>query len=326
MSSVSKRNIVIIAALFLALLLFVMWGGDDADDRAQIPRDPETSLKLLKEGNERFVKDASIHPRSDTIQLELAGKEDPGKFAFATILASSDSRVPVTTIFDAGIMDLYVVRTAGPTVQAAEAGSLEMALTQGGTPLLVVLGNTQCAAVSTVIDIAEGASPQLTPNMVAALAPIRPAVERTLKHSGLKGRDALPLAIEQNVWQAITDLFARSPLIRELVKNGKVTVVGAIYNVGTGKIEWLKNDKAIDLLKQVEAALKTTKPAPVPPRAPANIPKQADPAAAQTPAQRMSQEELRALAQHAAEAAKAAKIAAEAAAKAVRDMEAASGQ
>ncbi|GFM35842.1 carbonic anhydrase [Desulfovibrio psychrotolerans] len=253
MSSISKRNLIILAALFLAVLLFVTTCSDSGNKvQTKDKRTPELSLKLLKEGNERFAKGDAEHPRTDAKRLEQAGKESQGDHAFATVLSCSDSRVPVERIFDAGVMDIFVVRVAGNVVQGNEAGSIEYGLSHVNTPLLVVLGHTQCGAVTAVTEAVEGHGHELERNIPGLVASIVPAVERTKKHTGLSGKALVPQATEQNVWQSITDLFMRSPSTRELVRSGKVKVVGAMYEVETGRVQWLKEDRPLAILKEVE--------------------------------------------------------------------------
>jgi len=254
MSTISRKNIIIIAALFLAVLFFVTMGDDNGSDvKTKDKRTPALSLQLLKEGNERFVNGEALHPRTDTIRLEQAGSQSQGDHAFATVLGCSDSRVPVERIFDAGIMDIFVIRVAGNVVQGDEAGSIEYGLAHVNTPLLVVLGHTQCGAVTAVTNAIEGHGHALERNIPGLVAPITPAVEKSIKYTGKHGADVIPVAIEQNVWQSIHDLFMVSPSTRELVKSGKVQVVGAIYDVSTGRVEWLKEDKPAEILAEVEA-------------------------------------------------------------------------
>ncbi|UZP68022.1 carbonic anhydrase [Desulfovibrio mangrovi] len=345
MSTVSKKNIIIIAALFLAVLFFVTMGDDDGSElKTKDQRTPALSLQLLQEGNERFVNGDSLHPRTDNFRLEQAGMESQGDHAFATVLGCSDSRVPVERIFDAGVMDIFVIRVAGNVVQGDEAGSIEYGLAHVNTPLLVVLGHTQCGAVTAVTNAIEGHGHALERNIPGLVAPIAPAVEKSIKHTGKHGADVIPVAIEQNVWQSVHDLFMVSPSTRELVKSGKVQVVGAIYDVATGRVKWLKEDKPMAILAEVEAnparameamagghaeetAAEDHKEAVAPEhQEPANeaghqAEATAEPAKEEQveAARPLTAEELKELAAKAAEAAKAAAAAAEAATKAAEE-------
>jgi len=223
-----------------------------ASSSAQKPA-PAEVVKMLQEGNSRFVANKSIHPHSDTKRLIQAGKEDQGNYAYATVISCSDSRVPVERIFDAGVMDIFVVRVAGNVVDVDEAGSIEYGLLHVNTPVLVVLGHTQCGAVTAVTSEVEGHGHALERNIPPLVDNIEPAVKKAMAaHPDKHGKDVIPYAIEENVWQGIDDLFMKSPAVRELVKTGKAKVVGAMYDVATGKVEWLPEAKVSEILQKVE--------------------------------------------------------------------------
>ncbi len=215
---------------------------------------PDEALAMLKEGNQRFVEGKSIHPHLDAARLIQAGHENQGDHAYATVISCSDSRVPVEMIFDAGIMDIFVVRVAGNVCDFDERGSIEYGLAHVHTPVLVVLGHTQCGAVTAVTKAIHGEGHALERNIPPLVDNIEPAVRRAMEmNPGIKGDAIIPYAIEENIWQGVTDLFMASPATREIVKSGKAKVVGAIYDVGTGKIQWLPESKTADILKKVEA-------------------------------------------------------------------------
>ena len=213
----------------------------------------DQAISKLKEGNTRFVSGKSMHPNTDTARLIQAGKEDQGKHAYATVITCSDSRVPVERIFDAGVMDLFIIRVAGNVVDTDEAGSIEYGLAHVNTPVLVVLGHTQCGAVTAVTNAVQGHGHALEVNIPPLVDNIEPAVKRAIKeHPELKGKDVIPAAIVENVWQGVRDLFMKSPSSRDMVKSGKAKGVGAIYDVGNGKVEWLPEDKVSTILAEVE--------------------------------------------------------------------------
>jgi carbonic anhydrase len=214
---------------------------------------PDQAIKLLKEGNNRFFSGKSTHPHLDKERLFQAGTENQGDHAYATVITCSDSRVPVELIFDAGIMDIFVIRVAGNVCDVDEAGSIEYGLAHVNTPVLVVLGHTQCGAVTAVTKAIKGEGHTLERNIPPLVDNIQPAVQRAIKNNpSIKGYKIIPYAIEENVWQGIEDLFMKSPATRELVKKAKAKVVGAIYNVGTGKIAWLPDSKVTKILESVE--------------------------------------------------------------------------
>ena len=215
---------------------------------------PDEVVKILAEGNARFVAGTPEHEHCDAARLAQAGSEDQGDHAIATIITCSDSRVPVELLFDQGVMDVFVIRVAGNVVGTDEAGSIEYGLAHVHTPVLVVLGHTQCGAVTAVTNAALGHGHALERNIPPLVAPIRPAVARAMEaHPGAETAEVVPAAIKENVWQGIEDLFLASPSTRELVRSGKVKVVGAIYDVGSGTVAWLPGDKVGDLLAQAEA-------------------------------------------------------------------------
>lgn len=216
---------------------------------------PDEVLKMLREGNERFYSGKATYPHTDVARLALAGKEDQGKYAYATVIACSDSRVPVELIFDAGVMDIFVIRVAGNVCDTDEIGSIEYGLAHVHTPVLVVLGHTQCGAVTAVTHALHGEAHRLERNIPPLVDNIIPAVERAMEqHKGVHGDAIIPYAIEENVWQGIEDLFMKSPAVRHMVKEGKANVVGAIYDVGTGKVKWLPAENVDQILKRVEAS------------------------------------------------------------------------
>ncbi len=225
-----------------------------AAERGKAKPSPDQALEMLQQGNARFSAGKSIRPHQNAARLTQAGTEDQADSAYATIMSCSDSRVPVEIIFDAGIMDIFLVSVAGNVIQTDEAGSIEYGLAHVRTPLLVVLGHTQCGAVIAVVDQLQGHGHALERNIPPLVAPIAPAVKRAMKkHPALKGSAVVPATIEENVWQGIEDLFLRSPVTLNMAKAGKVKVVGAIYDVGSGQVKWLPQENVAQILAKVEA-------------------------------------------------------------------------
>jgi carbonic anhydrase len=216
---------------------------------------PNEVLRILKEGNKRFYSGKVTHPHENRDRLFLAGHEDQGRYAYATVLACSDSREPVELIFDAGVMDIFVVRVAGNVCDTDEIGSIEYGLLHVNTPVLVVLGHTQCGAVSAVVHALQGRKQKFERNIAPLVDNIFPAVKRAIEqHKDIHGDAIIPYAIEENVWQSIEDLFMKSAAVRDLVKGRKTKVVGAIYDVETGKIKWLSTKKIQDILHKVDVS------------------------------------------------------------------------
>jgi carbonic anhydrase len=242
-----------LVAWWMAAALALAAGPAWADGGGDKPG-AEQALRMLREGNARFAAGRALGPHRDADRLRRAGAESQADHAFATVLACSDSRVPVEIIFDAGVMDIFVVRVAGNVVRTDEAGSIEYGLAHVRTPVLVVLGHSQCGAVTAVTDQALGRGHELERNIPPLVAPIVPAVERAMAaHPELAGRAVIPAAIRENVWQAIRDLFRMSPATRRLVRQGRAEVVGAVYDVATGEVAWLPRRRTARILAEVEA-------------------------------------------------------------------------
>ncbi|MFH1851892.1 MAG: carbonic anhydrase [Candidatus Neomarinimicrobiota bacterium] len=129
-----------IVVLLIGLLCFSF----STDTTAAKPK-PDQVLQMLKDGNARFVSGKASYPHQNSDRIKLAGEADQGNYAYATIISCSDSRVPVELIFDAGVMDIFVIRVAGNVCDTDEIGSIEYGLAHVRTPLLLVLGHTRAA-------------------------------------------------------------------------------------------------------------------------------------------------------------------------------------
>ncbi len=193
----------------------------------------DQALQMLLEGNVRYVSGISIHPRSDEARRVETAKN--GQKPFCVVLSCSDSRVPVEVLFDQGVGDIFSIRVAGNVANTDEIASMEYGVGHLDAPVLIVLGHTQCGAVAAAATNAEvhGSIPNLLEN-------IMPAVENAKRfHPELKGDDILPYAIEENVWQSIEDILKRSSEIRDKVKEGELKIVGAVYDINKGSVQWL---------------------------------------------------------------------------------------
>ena len=191
----------------------------------------KTTLALLQEGNTRFVSGALKHPNTDAAHRSAAASE--GQEPFATVLACSDSRAPVELIFDRGVGEIFTVRVAGNVADTDEIATIEYGVGHLHTPLVIVMGHTRCGAVTAVVKGAtlDGLLPQLVDN-------IQPAVE-SAREGGGEEPDVIARAIKANVWQSIADVLRRSAIVRQEIANGSASVIGAVYNLETGAVEWL---------------------------------------------------------------------------------------
>lgn len=210
---------------------------------------PDEVLALLTTGNARFAAGTPEYPHEGAARrAEVAAGQHP----LATVISCSDSRVPPEILFDEGIGDLFIVRVIGNIGGMDETGSAEYGVEHLGTPLLVVLGHSKCGAVTAAVTHAE-----VHGNIPPVLAHIKPAVWTARhEHPKLKGEALVPPTIETNVFHSIEELFNRSAIIRERVKTGKLKVVGALYDIETGRVQWLgTHPQQASLLKHGEKHL-----------------------------------------------------------------------
>ncbi len=194
---------------------------------------PDSALKVLTQGNARYVAGDSADQHKDQGRRceTVAGGQHP----IAAILSCADSRVPVEMIFDQGIGDLFVIRVAGNVAGTNEIGTLEYGVGHLGVPLILVLGHTRCGAVTAVVEKAEAHG-----NVAGLLSHIAPAADKARnQHPDAKASTLLNSAIRCNVWQSIEDILTRSPEIRAAAKAGKVLIVGGIYDLHSGSVEFL---------------------------------------------------------------------------------------
>ena len=197
------------------------------------PITPGEALARLQEGNARYVAGARVHPHTDAARR--SSTTEHGQSPFAVVVACSDSRVPVEILFDQGIGDLFVIRVPGNVCNPDEIGGIEYSAEHLETPLCVVLGHSRCGAVTAVV---EGAP--LDGNIAQLAAPIRLAVSKARTRCGDIARDRLvEEAVDANIWQAIEDLFRGSPCVRQRVRDGRLRVVGARYDLAAGHVAWL---------------------------------------------------------------------------------------
>jgi carbonic anhydrase len=212
----------------------------------------EEALARLKAGNERFLTDKPQYPHQGRERRALTFGQ--GQHPFAAVLACSDSRGPVELIFDQGIGDLFVVRVAGNVAQSDELGSLEYAAEHFEPPLLVVLGHTHCGAVGAVLENAK-----LSPHIASLVAPIKGAVARAKADNPEADPEALlTAAVKANVFQAMEDLLKKSAVLKAQVKAKKLRLIGALYEIDTGRVQWLgphpDQDKWLGLKGKGQAA------------------------------------------------------------------------
>ncbi len=190
---------------------------------AQNNMTPDEALQKLMEGNKRFVEQKWQHPNQNTARLtEVSEGQEP----FAAILCCADSRVPPEIVFDQGLGDLFVVRDAGNIATPEETGSLEFGTAVLGAKILMVIGHSACGAVQAAIK--GGAVPGQIGSILAAIQP-------ALANVTGEGDKRLENAIKANVMLQMQRLQT-SEVVQQLLKEGKLKVVGAYYDLDTGVI------------------------------------------------------------------------------------------
>ena len=183
----------------------------------------EKMLEELLEGNRRFYNGGALHPH---ISAERRREVASGQHPFAVVLACSDSRVPPEVLFDRGLGDLFVVRTAGNVLDDAALGSIYYAVAHLGVRLVIVLGHSRCGAVGAVLE--DGGMEERMEVIERAIAP---AVEEARLREG----DTHDLAARRNVELTVEMLRSSEPLLAPLA--GELGIIGCYYDLDTGRIE-----------------------------------------------------------------------------------------
>lgn len=195
---------------------------------------PAKALELLKEGNQRFTAKQQVE-RDLNLQVE---QTSTGQFPFATVLSCIDSRVPAELVFDQGIGDIFSVRIAGNFVNSDILGSMEFASKLAGTKLILVLGHTACGAVKGACDHAE------LGNLTGMLDKIAPAVEAVTEPAAASDRtsdniDFVNAVGAKNVTLTIERIREESPVLAEMEQAGEIQIVGGMYDIATGQVNFL---------------------------------------------------------------------------------------
>ncbi len=196
------------------------------------PNDAAEALAWLKAGNRRFVSGKLRHGHE---AASWRAHLQQGQQPFATILACSDSRVPPELVFDQGFGDLFVIRVAGNVISTDVVASIQYAILHLKTPLVVVMGHECCGAVTAAVDAMAGRSEE--PRFIAALlASIQPGLKKL--PSNLEGDERIHAAVEANVHWSMRQLRAL-PEAKQSAKRKTAALIGAVYDIATGKVRFL---------------------------------------------------------------------------------------
>lgn len=192
---------------------------------------PDEVVASLKEGNARFVAN-DLTARDHNAQVR---KTVSGQFPKAVILSCVDSRVPVEDVFDKGIGDIFVARVAGNFVNVDILGSMEFGCKVSGSKVILVLGHEHCGAVKAAIDDVK------LGNITDMLTKIRPAVQ-TVSYDGDRtsgNEEFVHMVCEENVRKTMNDIREKSPILKEMEDNGEIRIVGGVYDMDTGAVDFL---------------------------------------------------------------------------------------
>lgn len=195
------------------------------------PLSPDSVIQLLKDGNAAFVHHKE-HKRDAVAQLKESAHD--GQHPLAIVLSCIDARVPVEMIFDKGVGDIFVTRIAGNVVSGDVLGSMEYACEHSGSKVVVVMGHKNCGAVHSACEGVQAG------NMTQMLAKIEPAIvsvktaDATLEGAALENK-----VVYANVAGMIEAVRSGSAILKEMEEKGEVKIVGAVFDLETGEVEFL---------------------------------------------------------------------------------------
>ena len=212
-------------ALMLSFLAAVAWASEEAGHITG-----EEALEKLMEGNANFSAGNASHPdQSAERRDELVAGQHP----FAVVVGCSDSRIPPEVIFDQGLGDILVIRTAGQVMDNVTIASIEYAVEHLGVPLVVVLGHDSCGAVTAVVKGGE-----IVGHLDSLVDYITPAVDEA-RDMGNES-DLLNNSIDNNVFNIVDELKTSEPVLSDKVESGELMIVGARYHLDSGMVEILE--------------------------------------------------------------------------------------
>jgi carbonic anhydrase len=199
--------------------------------------DAVTALEHLRAGNQRFA--AGLRSPATLLSHAQRAELATGQEPFAVILGCSDSRVPAEIVFDQGLGDLFVIRVAGNIVAPSQVGSVEFAVAQFGTRLVVVLGHSQCGAVCATVEQLQRPTGDQSRNIRSIVDRIRPSVEGLLATELRHQPEALmQQAVRANVRASVNHLRHGSGLIEDLIAHDSLLIVGAEYSQASGIVDF----------------------------------------------------------------------------------------
>ncbi|WP_224996306.1 carbonic anhydrase family protein [Cesiribacter sp. SM1] len=198
--------------------------------QSQAQLTPDRAKEILLEGNRRFVNSLRLNRN----YLQQVNETSEGQYPFAVVLSCIDSRTSAELIFDQGLGDIFSTRIAGNIINEDILGSMEFACKVAGSKLIVVLGHTNCGAVKGACDHVE------LGHLSGLLHKIKPSVD-AINYTGersSRNMEFVEKVAERNVLNMLKQIPDKSPIIREMVEKGQIGIVGGMYNVETGAVEF----------------------------------------------------------------------------------------
>jgi len=194
----------------------------------------EEALKRLRKGNKRFISDSSIFNKISHKSRRHSLKKDQNPFAI--ILGCSDSRAPSEIIFDQGLGDIFVIRVAGNIAAPSQIGSIEFAVERFGTRLVVVMGHSKCGAILATLEGIGHPLNDRSKNLRSIIDQIRPSL--TSLDIDLSPEILLQQAVRANIHSSVDRLQHESNILKNLVKEGNLLILGAEYSLDTGIVNF----------------------------------------------------------------------------------------
>lgn len=225
------KSLVVLTSLILSTALWAKSEHAESHARTKGELNPEKSLTLLQKGNKRFT---SAEARRDGIKSIDRKKLVSGQKPYAIVLSCSDSRVPPEIVFDQKLGEIFVVRTAGQSLDFATLASIEYGVTHLGSNLIVVMGHESCGAVKAALATLKGGDAG-SAWLNKLVADLHPHLKRFTELSQTEG-----VVVESwaNVEGVANDLLNRSEIIKKAVESGDVRIQNALYHLGSGEVEW----------------------------------------------------------------------------------------
>jgi len=207
---------------------------------------PLQALEILKEGNKRFISNLKMNRNL----LQQVNDTRDGQWPFAVVLSCIDSRTSAELVFDQGLGDIFSIRIAGNIITDEILGSMEFGCNQAGAKIIVVLGHTRCGAIKGACDHAR------LGNLTKLIKKIEPAVAQekfTLENRTSDNAEFVDNVARINVQMNVAQIIEQSPIIKEMVEQGQIAIIGAMYDVAIGQVEFYESTMLLKETEQISA-------------------------------------------------------------------------